>query len=321
MVARKADPLSPEERLEIAKKQIETGIFLAELRKEKGLTYNQLAEQLGVSGSYLSKLEKGTEYPSDHLVRKLADFYGILETDIFEKLGRIPLVAREVIERFPHYSKAIEQIEKDPDLDETDKNEIYDQIAEMHRIVYEKKKLAKAKRSAGETIKGVGVSLGLGGIYSSLAALRDRIDDTFIALVGWHNYMILEDCFSIFLAGIVAAPLITYLNYRWLKGLHKWIVGIHKNYQMVIVIDEDGTEHQFSDPQTFLDYLDLIYFALFPKKFEALLQREGERKYFVKKDIRRSRAILTWMIVLIVVISAILLALIVGVTPEPPDVW
>lgn len=39
--------------------QIETGKFIAERRKEKSLTQEQLAEKLGVSGKAVSKWETG----------------------------------------------------------------------------------------------------------------------------------------------------------------------------------------------------------------------------------------------------------------------
>ena len=61
--------------------QIKFGIFLKELRKEKGLTQEQLAEQFHVSGRTVSRWETGSNMPDISILIELADFY---EVDIRE---------------------------------------------------------------------------------------------------------------------------------------------------------------------------------------------------------------------------------------------
>ena len=53
--------------------QIKIGIFLKELRKEKKLTQEQLAEQLGVSNKTISKWENGKCMPDYSLIQKLCE--------------------------------------------------------------------------------------------------------------------------------------------------------------------------------------------------------------------------------------------------------
>lgn len=50
----------------------ESGRRIAELRKEEGLTQEQLAEIVNVSVSYLGKIERGVQRPSIDLLIELA---------------------------------------------------------------------------------------------------------------------------------------------------------------------------------------------------------------------------------------------------------
>lgn len=43
--------------------QIKTGAFLKNLRRERGITQEQLAEELGVSGRTISRWETGSNMP------------------------------------------------------------------------------------------------------------------------------------------------------------------------------------------------------------------------------------------------------------------
>ncbi len=57
--------------------QIKIGAFLKNLRKEKGLTQAQLAEQFGVSSRTVSRWETGNNLPDLSLLVELADYYDI----------------------------------------------------------------------------------------------------------------------------------------------------------------------------------------------------------------------------------------------------
>ncbi len=50
---------------------------LFELRKEKGLTQEEVAKNLGVSPQSVSKWENGLTYPDISLLPSIADFYGV----------------------------------------------------------------------------------------------------------------------------------------------------------------------------------------------------------------------------------------------------
>ncbi len=82
-----------------------TGTFISEVRKEKGLTQRQLAEQLHVSDRTVSKWERGSGFPDISSLEPLADALefgnGLLQVNIFRKeadftVQRIDIVYRQM---------------------------------------------------------------------------------------------------------------------------------------------------------------------------------------------------------------------------------
>ncbi len=67
------------------------GTFLRELRKEKGLTQEQLAEVLNVSGRTISRWETGTNMPDLSVLIQIAEFYEVEVKEILngERKGEI----------------------------------------------------------------------------------------------------------------------------------------------------------------------------------------------------------------------------------------
>lgn len=57
--------------------QKKTGDFLKQLRKEKNMTQEQLAEKFYVSGRTVSRWETGTNMPDLSILVELADFYDV----------------------------------------------------------------------------------------------------------------------------------------------------------------------------------------------------------------------------------------------------
>ena len=62
---------------------VKTGTFLKELRKEKNITQEQLAEEMGVSRRTVSRWETGSNMPDMDTLIDISDFY---EVDLREIL-------------------------------------------------------------------------------------------------------------------------------------------------------------------------------------------------------------------------------------------
>lgn len=64
--------------------QLKTGEYLRLLRKEKGLTQEQLAEKFFVSGRTVSRWETGSNMPDLSILIELADYYNVDIRDIID---------------------------------------------------------------------------------------------------------------------------------------------------------------------------------------------------------------------------------------------
>lgn len=78
------------------------GTFICELRKEKGLTQKQLAEQLSVTDKAISKWERGMGYPDITLLTKLADCLGVSTNELLRGI-------QETVQPEPEPREAIVQ--------------------------------------------------------------------------------------------------------------------------------------------------------------------------------------------------------------------
>lgn len=56
---------------------------LEELRKEKGLTQEQLSTELKITSDYVSMIERGARSPGFKLAKKIADFFSRTVDEIF----------------------------------------------------------------------------------------------------------------------------------------------------------------------------------------------------------------------------------------------
>lgn len=59
------------------------GTTIRDFRKQRGLTLNELSNQLGISSSFLSAVERETKKPSVAMVRRLSNVLNISPTYLF----------------------------------------------------------------------------------------------------------------------------------------------------------------------------------------------------------------------------------------------
>ena len=89
--------------------QIKIGTFLKLLRKEKNLTQEQLAEQLGVSNRTVSRWENGNNMLDISLLSEIAEFYDVSIPELIygeRKSENMREEAKEVAETMSDYAKA-----------------------------------------------------------------------------------------------------------------------------------------------------------------------------------------------------------------------
>lgn len=89
--------------------QKKIGRFLKELRKEKDITQEQLAEKIKVSGRSVSRWETGSNMPDISL---LADFYGVSIPEIIDgerKSDNMKEEVKETVLKLSDYTETINQ--------------------------------------------------------------------------------------------------------------------------------------------------------------------------------------------------------------------
>lgn len=89
--------------------QIKIGAFLKALRKEKNMTQEQLAEQLGVSNRTISRWETGNNMPDIGLLTEIAEFYNVSIPELINgerKSENMREEVKEVAETMSDYAKA-----------------------------------------------------------------------------------------------------------------------------------------------------------------------------------------------------------------------
>ena len=89
--------------------QIKIGGFLKDLRKEKGITQEQLAEKLGVSGRTISRWETGNNMPDISLLVEIAEYFDVSIPEIIKgkrKSEDMKEETKEVAETMSDYARA-----------------------------------------------------------------------------------------------------------------------------------------------------------------------------------------------------------------------
>lgn len=69
--------------------QAKIGKFLAELRKENGMTQEQLAEKLNVARRTISRWETGNNMPDIDILIELSDLYAVDLREILMERGKV----------------------------------------------------------------------------------------------------------------------------------------------------------------------------------------------------------------------------------------
>ena len=88
--------------------QIKIGGFLRELRKEKELTQEQLAEKFGVSSRSVSRWENGNTMPELGILVELADYYEVDIREIIDgerKSESMKKEERETLQKVADYAE------------------------------------------------------------------------------------------------------------------------------------------------------------------------------------------------------------------------
>ncbi|MEC1406656.1 helix-turn-helix domain-containing protein [Bacillus halotolerans] len=121
------------------------GANIKKLREEKGYGLVQAAEGIGISRGYLSKLEKGTQYPSVKTIDKIAEFFSVDRSYFFTDLDNLDQFSEAEKEITFERDLSIENLRKKYNLTIEGKEVSDDEINVMLEVL---KAYRKSKRSS-----------------------------------------------------------------------------------------------------------------------------------------------------------------------------
>lgn len=121
------------DQIALLEKRLQTGKMLQQLRLERNESLADVCSKIKVSKNYLSEIERGLKVPSDQLILDLADHYNINHHDLFQSFGKVPISAREELEKFDNLQRTLGDIHRDKRLNDDQKQELYDELYRLYR--------------------------------------------------------------------------------------------------------------------------------------------------------------------------------------------
>jgi transcriptional regulator with XRE-family HTH domain len=107
------------------------GRHVRKLREQRGFTQQELADSVGVSVSYISKVENERlhfgDYPSEKFIHKLAEELKADEDELLLLTDRVPRSIRKRIKQRPEAFRAF------ADLDDKTMDQLLAQLAKKQR--------------------------------------------------------------------------------------------------------------------------------------------------------------------------------------------
>jgi HTH-type transcriptional regulator, competence development regulator len=95
---------------------LELSDYLRGLREAKGLSVRQLADQLGLEPSYISKIEHGDRKPSEPILKYFATYFGVNHHLLMAMSGQLTQGFMDVMLRYPEaFATLLERLPEAPE--------------------------------------------------------------------------------------------------------------------------------------------------------------------------------------------------------------
>lgn len=147
--------------------KMQFGQFVAQLRKEKGLTQKELAQQMYVSDKAVSKWERGLSVPDVSLLVPLAQALGVTTTELLE-CRRVDLRGMSPQQIETLVKKAVALAESEPEK-RWRKQNLPLWLAGMALALLEVLGLLAMEESARALSEGLGLVMILCGVFSGFS--------------------------------------------------------------------------------------------------------------------------------------------------------
>lgn len=122
--------------MKIDKKAI--GSNLRKLRYDKNVSLFKAAREIGISGNYLSQIERGEKIPSEAVLHSIGKYYDMNETELFLSYGKVSKENIKAIMELPELMKIMTKISLDKRLDEDYKDSLANELLDVYNKHYKK---------------------------------------------------------------------------------------------------------------------------------------------------------------------------------------
>ena len=118
----------------------EVGSFLRNERSRTGLSLFKVAKQVGITGNYLSLIERGIQTPSNVVLVALGNFYNLDLEGLFNMYGRVYDSSIKEALRIPSLRKILMEITANNKLSAEEKEEVAQEVYSITMDILSKRK-------------------------------------------------------------------------------------------------------------------------------------------------------------------------------------
>ena len=117
-------------------KWVKAGAVLRELRKATGLSVHKVGRQIGVSGGYIAKIERGENNPSDAVLESLAELYGKDGEELFNLYNKVESDEIKLFAQLhPEIRKTVTALSTDRDITDEEALKIAERFKEITKDI------------------------------------------------------------------------------------------------------------------------------------------------------------------------------------------
>lgn len=116
----------------------QAGAKLKELRKATKLSIFKVGRAIGMSGNYISQIERGERPASDAALIALADLYGVDQKELFALYGKLPNEEVNMIMKMPELRNLFIEVTGKKELSDQDRQEMLEEFKMIAAKYYNK---------------------------------------------------------------------------------------------------------------------------------------------------------------------------------------
>ena len=116
----------------------EAGAKLRELRKATKLSVFKVGRAIGMSGNYISQIERGDRPASDAALSLLAELYGVDKKEVFGYYGKMPSEEVDMIIQMPELRSLFTEVTSKKGVTDEDRKEMLEEFKVIIQKYYAK---------------------------------------------------------------------------------------------------------------------------------------------------------------------------------------